>query len=74
MIEQDGWESYRKLFESDREHNNEKFDKVFSKLDTISDQLVVIRTERKIGGWVMGVMVPAVVALVFTGVARAFGW
>ena len=74
MTEQDGWVEYRKMFLDDREQNRENFDRVFMKLDKISDTLVVMGTERKIGGWVMGIMVPAVVALLFTGVARAMGW
>ena len=68
------FEPYRLMFLDDREQNRENFERVFEKLDTISNQLTVMKTERKITGWAAGILLPAVVALVATGVAHAVGW
>ena len=73
MTEPEAWESYRRMFLDDRNQNRENFERVFEKLDGISSQLTVMKTERKIGGWVVGIVVPAAVALATAAVARAWG-
>jgi hypothetical protein len=49
-------------------------ERIDSSLLEIHKTLTVMRTERKFAGWAVGVLVPAVVALFFTGVAHALGW
>ena len=73
MTENENWEGYRRLFLDDRNQNRENFERVFEKLDGISSQLTVMKTERKLGGWVVGVLVPAVVAFFTAVAAKAWG-
>ncbi len=72
------WQEYKAMFLDDREQNRVNFAKITDKLDEISNSLAVLhterKTERKIGVWAAGIILPAVVALAVTGVAHAFGW
>jgi len=62
-----GWNEYKTLLLDDRRQNEEKFEKVFGKLDDISTQLTEMRTQRRVAGWVSGFVLPA-------GIAAAVAW
>lgn len=58
-----GWAEYRKLFQQELEDNRKFRESTNQSLDSINMRLAEIGVERRIGKWVLGVGVPALVAL-----------
>ena len=61
--ETNGWAEYRKLFQQELEDNRRFRETTNQSLDSINVRLTEIGVERRIGKWLLGVGVPALVAL-----------
>lgn len=67
------WIEYRKMFESDRDSNSKKFERVFEKLEEINLSVQALRTEREVSRVTGGYVIPAVLGVAGAWVARKLG-
>jgi len=56
------WDEYRQLFLADRAANRKFQDDVLKQLIDMNASIVELRAERRVGGWILGLVVPAIVA------------
>ncbi len=71
--EEKSWPEYRLLFEKELEDNRAFRAETRKTLLTISQQMAEIKVERRVGKWLLGVALPAVVAFLVSAAAKRFG-
>lgn len=71
MSENNGWPEYKALLLDDRRRNEEKFEKVFGKLDDIAIQLTELKTQRNGLGWLSNMTVTSIISLIVGGATAA---
>jgi hypothetical protein len=72
--EQDGWTEYRRMIVDWHEDDLRAHERIDKSLTEINKTLIEIRTERKISGWVAGIVLPGFVALMVTAAAHVLKW
>jgi len=71
VSENNGWPEYKALLLDDRRRNEEKFEKVFGKLDDIAIQLTELKTQRNGLGWLSNMTVTSIISLIVGGATAA---
>ena len=71
MSENNGWPEDKALLLDDRRRNEEKFEKVFGKLDDIAIQLTELKTQRNGLGWLSNMTVTSIISLIVGGATAA---
>jgi hypothetical protein len=73
-VTDNGWNEYKLLFLAETEENRKFREETRNNFQTVNTKLTEISTERRVGKWVLGFILPAVVAALVTGVAKAMGF
>lgn len=68
-----GWAEYKHLLLAERDANIAFRKDTRASLEDIRREVAIIKAQRALGAWVLGVAVPAVVAVVVAAGARALG-
>lgn len=74
MTENNGWNRYELLVLQELKELRETCEQLEKGQEALNGEFIALKTERRIGLYVGGLILPAVVALVFTWVGRKFGF